>query len=36
MTNGKSDDLAVIDVARLKVIKSVPTGRVPHDVVVDD
>ncbi len=36
VVNGKSDDLSVIDTRRKKVIRSVPAGRVPHDVVVDN
>ena len=36
VTNGKSDDMSVIDTGSLKVVRSVPAGRVPHDVVVDN
>jgi YVTN family beta-propeller protein len=33
-TNGVSNDMSVIDVAALKVTKSVPVGRLPWGVVV--
>jgi YVTN family beta-propeller protein len=33
-TNGISNDLSVIDVAALKVTKSVPVGGLPWGVVV--
>ena len=33
-TNGLSNDVSVIDVAALKVIKSIPVGRLPWGVVV--
>ena len=33
-TNGVSNDVSVIDVAKLKVIKSIRTGRFPWGVVV--
>ena len=33
-TNGVSNDVSVIDVERLKVIKSIPVGRFPWGVVV--
>jgi YVTN family beta-propeller protein len=36
VTNGLSDDLTVIDTAAAKALKTVPVGRVPHTVVVDD
>ncbi|UCC57471.1 MAG: hypothetical protein JSU75_05485, partial [Gammaproteobacteria bacterium] len=36
VTNGKSDDLSIIDTGSLKVKRSVPVGRVPYTVVVDD
>jgi YVTN family beta-propeller protein len=32
-TNGVSNDVSVIDVASLKVIKSVPVGQAPWGVV---
>ena len=36
VANGLSDDISIIDVADRKVIKSVPVGRVPYAVLVDD
>ncbi len=36
VVNGKSDDMTAIDTKSLKVIRSVPAGRVPHDVLVDN
>jgi YVTN family beta-propeller protein len=36
VANGLSDDITVIDLATLKPIVSVPVGRVPHTVLVDD
>ena len=33
-TNGVSNDVSVIDVAALKVIKSIPVGPFPWGVVV--
>ena len=33
-TNGLSNDVSVIDVAALKVVKSIPVGRLPWGVVV--
>lgn len=33
-TNGTSNDVSIIDVAALKVIKSIPTGRYPWGVVI--
>ena len=36
VTNGLSDDISIIDVASRKVVKSVPVGRVPHTVLIDD
>ena len=34
VTNGQSDDMAVVDVAGFKVVKAVPVGRVPYTVGV--
>ena len=34
--NGLSDDVSVIDVEKRKVIRSVPVGRVPYAILVDD
>ena len=36
VVNGLSDDISIIDVADRRVIKSVPTGRVPYAVLIDD
>jgi YVTN family beta-propeller protein len=36
VSNGLSDDLSIIDVAARQNIRTVPVGRVPHTVVVDD
>jgi YVTN family beta-propeller protein len=33
-TNGLSNDVSVIDVASLSVIKSIPVGRLPWGVAV--
>ena len=36
VVNGLSDDVTVVDTANGKAIKSIPVGRVPHSVVIDD
>ena len=36
VANGLSDDVSIIDVAKRKVIKSIPVMRVPHTVLIDD
>ena len=36
VANGLSDDVSVIDVADRKATKSIPVGRVPHTVLIDD
>ena len=36
VANGLSDDVSIIDTERRKVIKSVPVGRVPYMVLIDD
>ena len=36
VVNGLSDDMTVIDTVSAKPIKTLPVGRVPHTVVVDD
>jgi YVTN family beta-propeller protein len=36
VANGLSDDVSIVNVADRKVTKSVPVGRVPYMVVVDD
>ena len=34
--NGLSDDITIIDMASLTAIQTVPVGRVPYGVLVDD
>lgn len=36
VTNGLSDDITVVDMGTMKPLKSIPAGRTPHSVVVDD
>ena len=36
VANGLSDDLSIVDMVRQKAIRTVPVGRVPHSVLVDD
>ncbi len=36
VVNGLSDDMSVIDTGNNRVLRSVPVGRVPHTVVIDD
>ena len=36
VVNGLSDDVTVVDVAAARALKTVPVGRVPYMVVVDD
>ncbi|HHY48739.1 MAG TPA: hypothetical protein GYA10_03220, partial [Alphaproteobacteria bacterium] len=36
VSNGLSDDITVVDMKSMKAVKSVPVGRVPHTVVIDD
>jgi len=36
VTNGLSDDITIVDMASMKPVKSVPAGRTPHSVVIDD
>jgi len=36
VVNGLSDDISVIDMERRKVTKSIPVGRVPYAVLIDD
>lgn len=36
VANGLSDDVSIIDVAERKVLRSIPVGRVPHTVLIDD
>jgi PQQ-dependent catabolism-associated beta-propeller protein len=34
--NGLSDDITIINMETLEAVKSVPVGRVPHTVLIDD
>ncbi len=36
VANGLSDDVTIIDTGTLKSLKSIPVGRVPYDVIIDD
>lgn len=36
VANGLSDDMTIIETAARKAIRSVPIGRVPHTVLIDD
>lgn len=36
VANGLSDDVTVVDTGTLKPITSIPVGRVPYDIIVDD
>jgi YVTN family beta-propeller protein len=36
VVNGLSDDVSIIDVADRAVLTSIPVGRVPHTVLIDD
>ena len=36
VANGLSDDITVIDVQAMQPVQSLPIGRVPHTVVIDD
>ena len=36
VVNGLSDDMTVVDTAAAKAVKTVPVGRVPYMVLVDD
>ena len=36
VANGLSDDITIVDIAARKALKSVPVGRVPHTIVVDE
>jgi len=36
VANGLSDDLTVVDTQAARPLKTLPVGRVPHSVVVDD
>ncbi len=36
VANGLSDDITVIDTRTRKVLKSIPVGRVPYGILIDD
>ena len=36
VVNGLSDDMTVVDTAAARALKTVPVGRVPYMVLVDD
>ena len=36
VANGLSDDVTIVDTGALRPVTSVPTGRVPYDVLIDD
>ena len=36
VANGLSDDLSIVDMGSRKAVRSVPVGRTPHSVLVDD
>jgi YVTN family beta-propeller protein len=36
VANGGSDDITIIDTKAGRVIRSVPVGRSPHSVTIDD
>lgn len=36
VTNCLSDDISVLNMAKRKVLKSVPAGRVPYMALIDD
>jgi YVTN family beta-propeller protein len=36
VANGLSDDLSIVDMESHKAIRTVPVGRMPHSVLVDD
>ena len=36
VANGLSDDITLIDMDTYRPIRSIPAGRVPHTVVIDD
>ncbi|MBI4923516.1 MAG: PQQ-dependent catabolism-associated beta-propeller protein [Devosia nanyangense] len=36
VANGLSDDITIVDMASMSAVKSLPIGRVPHSVVIDD
>ncbi len=36
VANGLSDDLSIVDMRSRKAVRTIPVGRVPHTVLVDD
>ncbi|MBV8702622.1 MAG: hypothetical protein JO118_02835 [Acetobacteraceae bacterium] len=36
VANGLSDDLSIVDMRSRQSVRTVPVGRVPHTVIVDD
>ena len=36
VANGLSDDITVIDMASMQPVQSLPIGRIPHTVIIDD
>jgi DNA-binding beta-propeller fold protein YncE len=36
VANGLSDDITVVDMTTMTPVQSLPIGRVPHTVVIDD
>lgn len=36
VTNGLSDDVTIVDTETLRPIVSIPVGRVPYDILIDD
>ncbi len=36
VANGMSDDMTIVDTGKMKAVKTLKIGRVPHSVVVDD
>jgi len=36
VVNGLSDDVSILDMASRKVLRSIPVGRVPHTILIDD
>ncbi len=36
VANGLSDDITIIDLASMAAVESIPVGRTPHSILVDD
>ena len=36
VSNGLSDDVSIIDIPSKKNVRSIPAGRTPHSIIVDD